>query len=201
MCASEIAQPNLIIELILKNAPGLLVYRDIGALAVVSKAMDPILLETASYRKAFMIKHSSPLSEKRVVWNLYATAAIHVGTPFGAFNNMKAMWSGTAELSFFRRQLISRTVDGRCISYNTIGIAEVLPAATPTASGHVLWHCKAKSKKHGFPRTYLCLQPYFDNYGNAHVEVQQMVGDYVDQGATMHYVLKSDGTSEKRVAQ
>src|ERR1700722_7164373 len=86
----DASQLPLVIELTLKNAPGSLSYHDIGSLAVVSKAMHPILLETVSYRKTFMIEHfQSPWPEKHTVWHVYATACVYMGKPVGCLAIVK----------------------------------------------------------------------------------------------------------------
>jgi|GEM_PF-4542855 len=194
--AMDTSQPYLVMELILKNAPGYLSYHDIGACAVASKPMRPMLLETAPYRKAFMIQHFQAALPKHIVWNAYATACAYVGKPLGFFNNTMEMWYGITTLSFMRRQLTSRTGEGKCIicTFTTM-IGTVLPSPTMSKNGSMLWYCKG-NKKHGLKRAYCCSQPYFDDRGNAHVTVQQMIGSCVDQDATKHYTiqnLNSDG--------
>jgi hypothetical protein len=195
----DASQLPLVVELTLKNAPGSLAYRDIGSLAVVNKAMHPILLETASYRKAVMercCRYFLPPKD-RLVWHNYATACAYVGKPCGTLMSMKEVIYRIVPLSFSRWQLEPWIPGG--INKATFEVGKVLPASTADFFGYyVVWHCCYDVEQHRLKRAYRCAKPCFDNCGNAHVDVQLMIGGFVDHDATVHYVLKSDGTGEKQ---
>lgn len=191
LCAAEVshdAQWPLVIELSLKNAPGFFSYYDIGSLAQVKKVMRSILLETASYRKAFIIEHiSARLPKENIVWHKYATAC--------AFTREIPLHA-TVKVKLQRGQLKMQGSEGVCTIalYGTILIRQVFPSPTTTESGHLLW-CEPSITGHDLKREHLCSQPAFDSCGNAYVSVQNIVGGYKD--SAVYHVLKSDKTCEK----